>query len=83
METINNEIIYQIALNLPIEDLITLCQTNIRIYNFCNHEWFWKQRFRKDFPNISDQPPIELPPFTIESMMSEQEPIPITLTWKQ
>jgi alpha-tubulin suppressor-like RCC1 family protein len=55
----NEDILFQIAINLPIKDVIHLCQSNIK-YNelLCDNQRFWKMKYRKDFgPNtifISD-----------------------------
>jgi len=73
METISNEIISEIALNLPIEDLIKFCRTSLAFSNFCNDEWFWQQRFKRDYPNIYLSIPTELLSLTLDEIMSEGE----------
>lgn len=46
----NEDILFQIAINLPIKDVIYLCQTNIH-YNklLCDNQRFWKIKYIKDF----------------------------------
>jgi len=53
-----NEIIYHIILKLPIEDIISLSQTNIKLYKLGLDDFIWKSIFKREFPNwIYTKPP--------------------------
>lgn len=47
------ETIYQIALDLPLKSLSSLCKTSSIFSNICNDDIFWKNRLMKYFSNLS------------------------------
>jgi hypothetical protein len=46
METLPTSFI----INLPLKDLLYLCQTNSRINSLCQNEFLWMSRVQKEFP---------------------------------
>lgn len=49
-EDFPNEIIFNIALNIPLCNIINFCLINKRFNEIiCNENYFWKQKFIKDF----------------------------------
>lgn len=50
----NEDILFNIAVNLPIKDVISLCKSN-KEYNqlLCNNQRFWKLKYYKDFGPVS------------------------------
>jgi hypothetical protein len=87
-ETINNEpmelldknLLYEILLNLPIKDMIHMCQTSVKLQNICRENELWRRRMMIDY-NIIDKPLeiswrtyyikkyLNIPDFYIESEM--------------
>jgi hypothetical protein len=49
---IDNESLFQMAIRLPINDLLSLCQTNIRMSIFCRTDRLWRTRLTRDFPGV-------------------------------
>lgn len=66
MDTLTTELLSEIALFLPIIiDVIRFYQVN-RITTKCNHnDYFWMQRFYKDYPNLLNITPINPPKFLL------------------
>ena len=46
--------LYDIALDLNLNDLRHLCTTNRNMRNICNDDNFWRQKTLRDFGDISD-----------------------------
>ena len=47
----------KIALELPIPELLELCQTNRDYEYLCNSEEFWQKRLQKDYTkNVWEKP---------------------------
>jgi len=46
METLPYEGIFEIALELPAKDVLSLCVTNKNLSEVCDSEWFWKEWIR-------------------------------------
>lgn len=44
------EDLLNIAKNLPIIDLLNLCETNSILYNICNDDFFWRDLIIRDYP---------------------------------
>jgi hypothetical protein len=40
---------FEILLNLPLTDLVNLCETNHELNDICNSKYFWQQKTFKDF----------------------------------
>lgn len=50
-----NENIFEIGLNLPLYTITRLCQTNVQFNEvICNDEYFWEQKFLKDYKFIPE-----------------------------
>lgn len=48
---------WELALTLPLKQLLDLCETNTDInQRFCNNEDFWLNKFQQDFPNSEPNP---------------------------
>lgn len=43
---------WQIALNLQIKDLFSLCNTNRSLTFICGDPYFWRQRLEQDYPDL-------------------------------
>ena len=54
MNDLPNEIIYEIALLLDGEDIISFLLTSKEILNVIGDDVFWKKKLTKDYPNIKD-----------------------------
>jgi len=49
-ETLPNEIIFRVGLDLSLPDLSNLCSVNKRVNSLlCDSEYFWRNRFIRDF----------------------------------
>lgn len=54
MDSLSNDNILEIALEIPIYSISQFCQTSKRFNRIiCNNEWFWKQKFIRDHGEIS------------------------------
>lgn len=54
MNTLTSELLSQIALFLPnLTDVINLFQTNKYAAQCCTNDYFWMQRFYKDYPKLT------------------------------
>lgn len=51
------ETLFQIALKLPLNDIIALCSINAEWGSICSDEYLWKQLVRRDFPMANNEPP--------------------------
>lgn len=40
----------RLLINLPLNDLLNLCQTNPNINNLCHQDYIWRERTRLEFP---------------------------------
>jgi hypothetical protein len=70
MNSLNRDVIRQIALNLNIEDIYSLCLTSTLFNkNICNEDNFWYERIRLEFPCI------------LNNTCDKQKPI--NATWKR
>ena len=49
LETIPIEVIYNILLQLPYDDIINYCRTNIKARDICNDNYFWLNKLNHDF----------------------------------
>src|SRR5665647_3930808 len=51
MEDITKDILFKVAIDLNLSDLLHLCQTNRRFNNlFCNNDEFWRIKLYREFP---------------------------------
>lgn len=53
METLPRDILFNILLHLKNSNLLNLCNTNSRLYNFCSesNEYFWQRKVLVDYQN--------------------------------
>lgn len=51
MEALPDEVLFQILLDLPYEELLTTCQLSSRHRAICQDEYFWDRKLRHDFPD--------------------------------
>lgn len=49
LETLPNEIIFDILMNLDYDDIIKFCQTDSQFKDLCNSDAFWFEKARHDF----------------------------------
>jgi len=49
METIANELIYNIIENLDIREILTLCSTNVKYRTICQEPYTWIYLLKRDF----------------------------------
>lgn len=40
-----NELNFNILINVPINDLIEICQVNMKYNDICHNDYFWKSYF--------------------------------------
>jgi len=64
MDRLPPELLYQIALESPLETLISLCQSNRFYWNLCADDNFWRNKFLRDYPDYL--------PFKPESLTFQQ-----------
>jgi hypothetical protein len=56
-KNIPDELIYEVAVQLPIRDLIQLCNTSTRFYRvLCGDEVFWRLIYFRDFGDVKSLP---------------------------
>jgi len=54
MEALPYEMLFKILLETRnINMVLKMCSTNTIINQICNDDYFWKQRFKRDHPNLS------------------------------
>jgi len=46
------DVIYNMLLDLPYEDIINYCQSNKYINKLCQNNYLWKNKFYRDFSNL-------------------------------
>lgn len=56
METLPKDILIELALELPIKDLIALCQTSQKYNYICESNAFWRKKLLKDYNIIENNP---------------------------
>ncbi len=55
MEDLPNEIIYNIALDMNLKDILNSCLTSKKFYNIiCDNENFWVTKLKRDFNILHD-----------------------------
>lgn len=54
MQWLPTDILIEIALNLPLVDILSLSTTSKKIYATTNSQYFWHQKFSRDYFNIPD-----------------------------
>lgn len=47
---------YEILLNLPLNDLVNYCRKNLQATQICKSDYFWIQKFEREYPNIARVP---------------------------
>lgn len=68
-ETVDNlsnlpiEILMNIALDLPLEDIQSLCATSPKLDRLCKNKIFWQTRLKEDFPIHADNIPEGMDPY--------------------
>lgn len=60
LEQLPTDILIQILINLPIKDLISLCQTNQKIHQVCLLDRLWTGRLRQEYPEFPIPPQVNL-----------------------
>jgi len=70
---------YQLLLDLPTDQLLSLCQVNKRLNSICQQDQFWKDKLLHDYPVNIDQSSIKV------SYRGYQFELPIVVgkNWKQ
>ncbi len=53
MESIPQELLIEIMLNLEITDILNLCQLNKNISKLCNNNEFWRLKSQRDYLNYT------------------------------
>lgn len=57
IESLPDEILFNVLVNLGLPDLLNLCQTSRRVYNICQDDTLWYQRIIREFPwEINSKP---------------------------
>lgn len=46
-------ITYEYLINLPVDELLSMCQVNTDINTLCQQDAVWRSRISKEFPNIA------------------------------
>lgn len=49
------EMLMEIALKLPMEEVAVFCQTSVGLNRVCQSEMFWDRRLQKDFPKYTSR----------------------------
>jgi len=52
MEELPDELLFPIMVDIPLDQLLLLCQTNSRFNVLSQDNLLWKNRFQKEFPNV-------------------------------
>ncbi len=77
METLSYEIIFEIFLKLKGRDLFNFCNVNSEIFNFCQDEFFWKQKVLYDYPNATNRSNLTWKQFYLELFRKHNKPIAV------
>lgn len=56
MNQLPSSVNYEILLNVPINELKYYCQRNRQANEICKSDYFWIQKFKRDFPNPTINP---------------------------
>ena len=57
METASKDVLFTIALNLELPDLLRWCQSSNKFYqDVCNNDNVWRAKLLKDYPNYPSYP---------------------------
>jgi len=56
MESLSNELLFNILFYLPYEEILEKCRTSIQFNDICQDPYFWELKLKNDFPTIPRNP---------------------------